>query len=112
MEHIIQKNKEITKTILFDIIALSVVYFTPILSHYFALPIYYLEPMRLVLFVSIIFTSRKNTLLIAVTLPIFSFLVSAHPPLIKALIISFELALNAIVFFLLETKRKICFLLQ
>ncbi|UCH65500.1 MAG: hypothetical protein JSW63_12995 [Ignavibacterium sp.] len=83
-----------TKIILYDFIALSVIYLTPTLSHILNFPVYYLDPMRLMLFFVIIHTNKKNSYVIAATLPLVSFIFSSHPVLIKSLTMSAELLLN------------------
>ncbi len=84
-----------------DLLGLTVVYFTPAIVHLVNYPIYYLEPMRLFVIFAIAHTSKKNAYILALSLPIFSFLVSAHPSLIKTLLISGELALNVFLFYLI-----------
>lgn len=91
-----------TKLLLYDFIVLSFVYFLPALSHAFALPLYLLEPMRFVLIFSLFSTSRKNVFFLALSMPLFSYVSSGHPLLIKSLLISFELLINAVIFFRLN----------
>ena len=92
------------KTYLIDFSLLLFIYFLPAISHLFAFPVYYLDPMRIVLVVALIHTSKKNSFLIALTLPLFSFLISSHPQLIKSFLLSAELLLNLTLFFLLKEK--------
>lgn len=92
------------KTILIDLAALSFIYLVPALSHLLALPVYFIEPMRLMLIIAIAHTTRRNAFLIAATLPFFSFLISAHPHLIKMLLISAELLLNVWLFYFIMKK--------
>lgn len=92
------------KNIIFDLIALAAIYLVPAVSHLLSFPVYYLEPMRLMLILAIVHTSRRNAYLIAITLPLFSLLVSAHPSLIKTSLITGELLLNAWLFFFLSEK--------
>jgi hypothetical protein len=94
------------KTYLIDFSLLLFIYFLPALSHLFAFPVYYLDPMRIALVVALIHTSKKNTFLIALTLPLFSFLISSHPQFIKSFLLSAELLLNLTFFFLLKEKLK------
>ncbi len=94
------------KTYLIDLGLLLFIYIIPSVSHLFAFPIYYMDPMRIALVVSLMFTSRKNSLLIALTLPIFSFLISSHPQFSKAILLSAELILNLSIFFLLSKAIK------
>ena len=75
------------KSIVFDLIALLAIYLVPAISHLLSFPVYYLEPMRIMLVLSIVHTSRKNAYLIALTFPLFSMLISAHPSLIKTSLI-------------------------
>ena len=87
------------RVIVFDLITLSVIYLIPTFSHIFNYPVYYLDPMRLMLFLVIIHTDRKNSYLIAATLPLVSYLSSSHPVLIKSVTMSVELLLNVWLFY-------------
>lgn len=108
MEGILQKvtTKEFVKPAVFDVLALTVIYLVPVFSHLFSVPIYYAEPMRLMLVLSIMFTSKKNAFIVAATLPVFSMLVSGHPVFYKALIMSGELLFNAFLYFYFVDKIK------
>lgn len=92
------------KNIVFDLVALLAIYLVPAVSHLLSFPVYYLEPMRIMLILAVAHTSRKNAYLIALTLPLFSFLISAHPSLIKTSLITGELLLNVWLFFFLSEK--------
>ncbi len=91
-------------SIVFDLIALLAIYLVPAFSHLLNLPIYFLEPMRIMVILAIVHTSRKNAFLIALTLPLFSFLISAHPSLVKTSLITSELLLNVFLYFFLFEK--------
>ena len=88
-----------------DIIAIAVIMFLPAISHIMPFPLYYLDPMRLVL-LGVYFVNRnhKNAYLLAIGLPIFSMLYSGHPVFYKAILISFELLVNMVVLHLLFRK--------
>ena len=88
-----------TKIIIYDFIALSVIYLTPTFSHILSFPVYYLDPMRLMLFLVIIHTNKRNSYIIAATLPLVSFIASSHPVFIKSLTMSVELLLNVWIFY-------------
>ena len=92
------------KNIIFDMLALLFIYLVPAISHLLSFPVYYLEPMRLMLILAITHTARKNAYLIALTLPIFSLLISAHPSLIKTSLVTGELLLNVWLFFFVSEK--------
>jgi len=92
------------KSILFDLTALVAIYLVPAISHLFSFPVYYLEPIRMMLILAIVHTTRKNAYLIALTLPLFSLLISAHPSLVKSSLITGELLLNVWLFFFLSEK--------
>ncbi len=94
------------KSLILDFLALSFIYFAPALSHLTALPIYFLEPMRIMVIIAIAHTSKKNAYLLALSLPIFSFLISAHPSIIKTSLITSELLLNVMLFYILSDKLK------
>ena len=92
------------KNITFDLIALAAIYLVPAVSHLLSFPVYYIEPMRIMLVLAIVHTSRSNAYLIAITLPLFSLLISAHPSLIKTSLITGELLVNLWLFFFLSKK--------
>ncbi len=94
------------KTYLIDFSLLLLIYFLPAISHLFAFPIYYLDPMRIALVVALIHTSKKNAYIIAITLPLFSFLISSHPQILKSFLLSAELIINLGLFFFLKDKLK------
>lgn len=89
------------KPALLDVSALACIYFLPALSHMFGIKLYLLEPMRLMLVLALVHTHRKNAFLLALTLPLFSFVVSAHPVFLKSLLIAAELTVNVALFYLL-----------
>lgn len=86
--------------LLFDLAAIAFIYFIPALSHLLSFPLYLIEPMRLVLILALVHTHKSNALILAATLPFFTFLVSGHPVLPKAMIISGELVINVLLFYL------------
>lgn len=94
------------RSILIDVFALAFIYFVPALSHLLALPVYFIEPMRLMLIIALAHTSRKNAFIIAATLPLFSFIVSAHPNIVKMLLITGELMLNVWLFYYILKRSK------
>lgn len=85
--------------IIFNILAISLIYFVPAISHALAFPLYLFEPMRLVLILALVHTNRHNAYILAATLPVVSFMLSGHPVLFKAFLISGELVLNVALFF-------------
>ncbi|MCB0471872.1 MAG: hypothetical protein KDC56_02315 [Flavobacteriaceae bacterium] len=78
-----------------DLMAVAVILFLPAVSHLAPFPVYYLDPMRWVLF-AVFFVNRDhfNAYLLAIGLPIFSMLYSGHPVFYKAILISLELFTN------------------
>lgn len=98
-------RSEITFDIILDSIAIALVYLIPTLSHLSGLPFFYAEPMRLMLILSIVHSRKINSFFLALSLPLFSYLISAHPVFPKMLLISFELSLNILLIGLI--KRRI-----
>jgi len=92
------------RSIILDILALAFIYFVPTISHLLNVPVYLVEPMRIMLILALAHTSKKNAYLLALTLPLFSFLISSHPNIFKALIMTLELLLNVWLFYKLSTK--------
>lgn len=96
--------------ILIDFVALLVIYFIPAISHSLMFPVYYIEPMRLMLIIALIHTPKENAYFIAISLPIFSFFFSGHPSLFKICLIAPELLLNVWLFLFLSGKNKNSFI--
>jgi len=94
-------TKQKAFTGIFDLAAITFIYFVPALSHLLSVPLYLAEPMRIILIFSLLYTTRRNAYLLAFTLPLFSFLVSAHPVFLKTLLITAELTVNVWLFFIL-----------
>ena len=91
--------------IVYDVMALTVIYFVPTISHWLSFPLFLIDPMRILLFLGYLYTNNKyNTFLLAATIPLISTLFGGHPPFFKSVLISFELITN-ISLFVLVTKR-------
>jgi len=97
----------ILPVLIIDLLALGFILLMPAMSHMTGIPFYFIEPMRILLVVALIFSNRYNAYALAVLLPLFSFLVSGHPSPVKMIIIMAELLLNAWLFlgFLQKTKK-------
>jgi hypothetical protein len=92
-------RKTMLRDVVIDFIALTTILLLPAAAHLTGIPLYMMEPMRLMLVISVAHGTRTNSLLLALVLPAFSYLVSGHPELIKMIIISGELVLNVILFY-------------
>lgn len=93
-----------------DILLLAAAYIIPAVAHLFAFPVYYFDPMRIILLTGLLLTAnRKNAYILAVTLPLFSFLVSGHPVFPKNLLIIAELAANVAIFTWMGRRMKSVF---
>ena len=97
-------NRGIMTNVLVDLAALALIYFIPATVHFTGIPLYMIEPMRLMLILSMAHASRNNTVFLALTLPLFSYLVSGHPEAVKMIIITGELVLNTLMFYWLVKK--------
>ena len=95
-----------TRALYFDITALALITFLPAISHMLAVPLYLFEPMSILLILSIAHTSKKNSFIIAVSLPIISFVLSAHPVFFKVILIASELALTVGLFYFINRRIK------
>ena len=67
------------RTVSLDALLCAAVVAVPALSHAAAFPFYLFDPMRLLLFVAILFSSRRNALLMAVWMPLLAMMTSGHP---------------------------------
>lgn len=92
------------RAILFDVFALAFIYFIPTLSHMLSIKLYMLEPMRIMLILAMVHTRRENAYVLALTLPFFSYLISAHPVFVKSALIAIELAAMVYVFHVLVRR--------
>ena len=97
-------SKANIKTIAIDVFALAFIYFVPTISHMLNLPVYLIEPMRIMLIIAIAHSTRRNAYIIALTLPLFSFVISMHPGFYKMLLITAELVFNVWLFYFLVNK--------
>lgn len=88
-----------------DLSVFLAIFLLPSFAHLTGVPFYLMEPMRIAIFVLYFFSNKSNTLIIAVTLPFFSFLISGHPVLIKAALIGSEFLLNILVLDFLFKKQ-------
>lgn len=95
--------------LLFDLAAIAFIYFVPAISHMLNVPLYLLEPMRIILILAMVHTHKMNAYVLAATIPFFTFLISGHPILPKAFLISGELVLNVFLFFVLLRAFKVKF---
>ena len=103
-------NKTVWKNILIDMGALALIYFLPASVHLTGIPLYMIEPMRLMLIISMAHGAKSNSYLLALSLPLFSFAVSGHPEFLKMLIITGELVLNTVLFYWLTGRSVNTFL--
>ena len=95
------------RPILIDFLAITFIYFFPALSHLTSLPLFLFEPMRLAVIFCLVHTNRKNALFIAVTIPLFSFIISSHPSILKSVLIMAELLINLMVFYFLFRRINV-----
>jgi len=103
MEKVVsKKNVEI---IIIDLVLLAFIYLLPSISHIISFPLYLIDPMRIVILGSLlILGNKKNAYILALTIPLFSFMFSGHPIFTKNILISIELITNIFVFFSLRSK--------
>ncbi len=99
-------QRDTVKGAIIDIFALVFIYLVPAITHLLSLPLYLVEPMRVILIISLVHSSKTNAYFLALSMPVFSFLVSGHPVVPKMMLIAVELTLNVFLFFLLSKRMK------
>jgi hypothetical protein len=99
-----------SKFFLIDIGAVLVVYFLPEISSLLDIQLYLFEPIRVIIVLSMVHSSKKNAYLLALLLPILSFLLSNHPSITKTFILTGDLLLNIFLYFKLNEFYKNKFL--
>lgn len=100
-----------TRNIIVDVGILIAIYLIPALSHMTGVPLYYLDPMRFFLLLGFFLSNNKyNAIILATTIPLFSWLVSGHPVLPKAFLISIELLTNVLILsYFIKSNKKFLF---
>ncbi|MCX6247689.1 MAG: hypothetical protein NTW10_08145 [Bacteroidetes bacterium] len=98
------RARDVIVALLLDLAAFTFVFFTPKIGELFHLPFYMVEPMRLMVILSIAHSSRINSYLLALTLPFFSWAVSGHPEFFKMLVMTGEIAVNVFLYYYLIRK--------
>ena len=91
-------SRPAVRTVSLDVLLCSAVVAVPALSHAAAFPFYLFDPMRLLLFAAILFSNRRNALLMAVAMPMLAMMTSGHPVFPKVVLIQGELVLNTLIF--------------
>jgi len=83
------------RILLTDIVVLAAVYGIPALAHISPFPLYYMDPMRLLLIAGYL-SSRHggNAAILALSIPLFSSWATGHPTFAKAVLIGIELLVN------------------
>ena len=89
-----------------DLLIISAIYLLPTLSHLTSIPFYLFEPMRLAIVFCIINTNQKNSLIVALTVPVISVLISSHPEFFKAVLITGELTINVFLFYVFSKRMN------
>lgn len=92
------------RTISLDALLCAAVVAVPALSHAAAFPFYLFDPMRMLLFVAILGTSRRNALVMAAGMPLLAMMTSGHPVFPKVVLIQGELVLNTLAFHALARR--------
>lgn len=104
MEYAIKIIGSHRRALIIDITFILAIVYLPSLSHLLAIPLYRLEPMRMLLILALPFTGRGNAYLLALILPLASFITSGHPEPAKALLMSGELLVNVWLFWWLMRR--------
>ena len=99
-------RKTMISSIIINSVALLLIYFTPALSHLLNFPLYLVEPMRLMIVLAMLHSDKRNAFILAATLPLFSFAISAHPVFYKMLLISAELTINVWLFYAFRERMR------
>ncbi len=90
--------------VLFDVLAIAFIYFMPAISHMLSIKLYMAEPMRILVILAMLHTRRQNAYILALTLPVVSFFISAHPVFVKSLLIAIELSVMVFLFYFLVQR--------
>ncbi len=89
--------QSITRILVADVLVILCFYITITVAHILPFPLYKLDPMKIIVLVTVIYSTRWNSVAIAAALPVLSFLSTGHPVFPKFLIMSSELMVFAFV---------------
>ena len=90
-----------SKTIFIDLTAFAAVALTSIIGMLYHLPFYMLEPIRLMVVISIAHSTRNNSFFLASVLPLYSWIVTGHPELLKMIVMTTEICSNVFLYYYL-----------
>lgn len=94
------------KNLIIDFCLVCLFLFIPTVSHVLSFPLYTLEPIRIAVLAAFLLTKRSsNAYLLAVVIPITSFLASGHPVFYKSLLMMGEMLINVFLFSFLFSKK-------
>ncbi|NQV40753.1 MAG: hypothetical protein HQ506_00225 [Candidatus Marinimicrobia bacterium] len=96
----------LARTILIDALVLVSFYLTIVFAHLLPFPLYKLDPMKILVLITVVYSNRGNALGMAAALPILSFLSTGHPVFPKFMIMSLELIVFAFVFIALSQNKS------
>lgn len=103
-------DRTLIKNLVFIASGIMFLLCTPLISEITGLPVYYIEPMRLVTIAGMIHFKKWSAFVMALVLPFISHIAFSHPPIDKAAIISVELLINFFLFFWFNKKLETVFL--
>lgn len=89
----LSRQDSLARAIITDLLILGLFLLVLTYAHILPIPLYQLDPMKALLLVTIIYSSRGNAMLMAIFLPLLSFVSTGHPVAPKFLLISLELAI-------------------
>jgi hypothetical protein len=95
------------RVIISDILVLAFVYLIPTIAHLIPFPLYFFDPMRVAILAGYFLSrNQNNAFILALTVPLFSMIMSGHPFFYKVLLISVELTVNLWFFVFLVNRTK------
>lgn len=102
-----KNSKIIIKSIIYDVCSLLLFISLFLISKNIGFPFYYFEPLRLIILLGFLVTNKKNAYILAIFIPLLSFIFISHPPFFKMIIVSFELIMNILIlnYFLNQFKN-------
>lgn len=87
----LNRQAVVVRTLLTDVVVLVTFYLTVNFAHILPFALYQLDPMKIFILLTVAYSSRGNALLMALALPLLSFLSTGHPVAPKFLLIGAEL---------------------
>lgn len=101
----VERQKIFQNALVTDILVLSAFFLTITFAHLLPIPMYKLDPMKVFVMLTVMYSSRGNALFISLSLPVLSFVSTGHPVAPKFILMGGELMVFAWIISTYQSSR-------